>query len=373
MLNNIHISNYRTFSSLEVDLSSRINLIVGANNSGKSSLLEAIYLLTGNDPGISLLHLINERGEALKRSKPVSYTNRGSDHYQVSNLFFGRIAKVGQEVNIRSSSKLQTNFFVKKIDSKLRNEIIHLRYPYFQEEDGVGFGGIYEVLIVEGGMKGNSSRDNVFGMLEDGVMLVPAGIDLNRFGTSEQRAKFITTNFVGYNEIAALWDNITLTPREEQVIEALRILEPDVERISFTSRQSSDNGVLLKMRGEYHPVSLGSMGDGMRRSLVIAAALVSVENGILLIDEIDTGLYHDVLADIWKLILETSAQRNVKVFATTHSWDCVRAFQAALKKRDEDNAGQLIRLEKQKSGLVRPIHYSTEELEIAIRQNIEVR
>ena len=47
MLERLHIRNYRVFNELEIDRLSRINLIAGKNNSGKTSLLEAIFLLTG--------------------------------------------------------------------------------------------------------------------------------------------------------------------------------------------------------------------------------------------------------------------------------------------------------------------------------------
>jgi predicted ATP-dependent endonuclease of OLD family len=83
------------------------------------------------------------------------------------------------------------------------------------------------------------------------------------------------------------------------------------------------------MRGQRDPIPLGSMGDGMRRILTLAMCAVNVENGFLLIDEIDTGLYYEVQADMWRLILETAQRLDVQVFATTHSWDCVSAFQEA--------------------------------------------
>jgi hypothetical protein len=70
------------------------------------------------------------------------------------------------------------------------------------------------------------------------------------------------------------WDGITLTPKEESVVAALQILEPNVERISFTSSQSYNSGILLKIRGQHTPIPLGSMGDGMRRILTLAMAAV---------------------------------------------------------------------------------------------------
>jgi AAA15 family ATPase/GTPase len=114
------------------------------------------------------------------------------------------------------------------------------------------------------------------------------------------------------------------------------------------------------------------MGDGMRRVLAVATSLVSAENGILLVDEIDTGLHYETLTDMWRLILETSIQRNAQVFATTHSWDCVKSFQEALSTMPDDDVGRLIRLEPQDDH-IQAITYSRDELTIAIQNGIEVR
>ena len=47
MLKRLQIRNFRGFNALKIDQLSDINLIVGKNNSGKTSLLEAIFLLSG--------------------------------------------------------------------------------------------------------------------------------------------------------------------------------------------------------------------------------------------------------------------------------------------------------------------------------------
>ncbi len=109
----------------------------------------------------------------------------------------------------------------------------------------------------------------------------------------------------------------------------------------------------------------------MRRALAIAASLVSVENGVLLVDEMDTGFHYSGLTKMWRLIFEISVKRNVQVFATTHSWDCVKSFQKAFADTTDDS-GVLIRLER-RDDAIRSVSYSKEELDIAIRQNIEVR
>ncbi len=71
------------------------------------------------------------------------------------------------------------------------------------------------------------------------------------------------------------------------------------------------------------------------------------------------------------MVLETAQQYNVQVLATTHSFDCIRAFTRAVHDNEEAK-GILVRLDK-REGQVRTVEYSKEHLEIAVDQNIEVR
>ncbi len=113
------------------------------------------------------------------------------------------------------------------------------------------------------------------------------------------------------------------------------------------------------------------MGEGMNRMFGIALALVNAKDGMLLIDEADTGLHYSVLSDLWKLIFEVAHRLNVQVFATTHSKDCLEAFQYAAEVNTEEE-GVLIRLENRKAG-VGAVTFDEEELAIVTRERIEVR
>ncbi|RUT05221.1 hypothetical protein DSM106972_040420 [Dulcicalothrix desertica PCC 7102] len=220
----------------------------------------------------------------------------------------------------------------------------------------------------------NSHKEVKIPVSEDGTL--EARLAKTKFakvllGFTPETCKFLTTENTNFNDLSLLWDAINLTPQEDEVIKALQIIEPDVERISFTSSRSNSS-VIIKMRGQHTPVPLGSMGDGMRRLLTLALSAVNVENGYLLIDEIDTGLYYEFQTDMWRLILETAQRLNIQVFATTHSWDCVRAFEEALEDVSNSTIGKLFRLDA-KYGKIRAVEYLAEELKIAVQQNIEVR
>ena len=102
----------------------------------------------------------------------------------------------------------------------------------------------------------------------------------------------------------------------------------------------------------------------------IALALVNAKDGFLLIDEAENGLHYSIQAEIWRFIFLIATKLNVQVFATTHSSDCVAAFQAAASESEED--GVLIRLAR-KGDRILVGEYDEALLEKAVNGGVEVR
>ncbi len=367
MIRDLEIKNYRLFQQFKISSLARVTLIVGDNNAGKSTLLEAIHLLTSDDARLSLISILGERGEVASGFLDPKLNQGQASGYQISQIFNDHLIKLGQSASITTSSnnKKMLRLALRESTKSRASKQASL----FDNDNTTIIGSYADLLIFERDNIGLSNSRDRIGITEDGILL---NIRFKHASYLKDKSRFITPNYLGYDELATLWDNITLTPKEDKVVEALQILEPLVERISFMSSQTSNSGILLRLKGQSEPIPLGSMGDGMRRIMAIAAALVSVEQGTLLVDEIDTGLYHDALIDMWKLVLETSEKQNAQLFATTHSWDCVKAFQQALTALKKPDIGKLIRLEKS-NGQVKAIPYSTNELNIAVEQGIEVR
>jgi AAA15 family ATPase/GTPase len=355
MLIDLTIHNYRFLQDFHIDGLAQVNLIVGSNNSGKTSLLEAIYLLVNQNNPQSMIDLLDNRGEVAS-----SKTFNLSRSYQIKHLFSNHQINFDNNIHFQSGKQNPLNLQIQltiagnreELSTDIENEtpLFTLNF-YYNSHPGI------EIPVYEDGT------------LDTRFFKNKSAISLLTF--TPPACKFLTTANTNFNQLSILWDSINLTPKEDEVIKALQIIEPHVERISFTSSRSNSN-VIIKMRGQSDPIPLGSMGDGMRRLLTLALSIVNVEKGFLLVDEIDTGLYYEVQADMWRLILETAHRLNIQVFATTHSWDCVRAFNEALEDTKNSKIGKLFRLDS-KYGKIRAVEYVAEELRIAMQQNIEVR
>jgi len=109
----------------------------------------------------------------------------------------------------------------------------------------------------------------------------------------------------------------------------------------------------------------------MRRILGLTLAIVNARNGVLLVDEIDTGLHYSAMSDMWKLIWETTKRLNVQVFATTHSSDCWTSLGAIANTESSSEEG--ITIQRIEKGKLNSIVFTERQVAIAAERGIEVR
>ena len=69
---------------------------------------------------------------------------------------------------------------------------------------------------------------------------------------------------------------------------------------------------------------LVSYGDGIKKVLSIANAIIEASGGILLIDEIDTSIHYRVYSDIFRFLIKAAKKFNVQLFITTHSDEAIK-------------------------------------------------
>lgn len=168
----------------------------------------------------------------------------------------------------------------------------------------------------------------------------------------------------------------SLTDLGNDVIHALKLIEPRVTGVAFVEdttslNRSGDSRIpLVKIEGIKEPLPLKSMGDGMTRLFHIIVALVNSKDGILLVDEFENGLYWKVQPRVWEVVFQLADRLNVQVFATTHSRDCIRAFDEIWNKYPQ--SGAFFRLDARPEG-VKITEYNAETLTDAIETDVEVR
>ena len=371
MISSLHIEGYRSFSRFDMDRLGRINLLVGKNNSGKTSVLEAVYLLFSEGNESSLVKILANRGERLPNIAPIHGTGSAAlQHIEldVRHLFAGH------------SFTENTSFTVSA-------------YEDFEKRDLI-------MTLISSGSYIAQGRDSRARKYREAAIRSPINIQvtlppsqshwlirltkaggLDTFSAHARApsgfypAKFIFINSLASNDLVTAWNSIALTPNEALVIKALQAVDPSIEKIAVQIGGPiwvplARDGFIVKQKGIDQPVPIGSMGDGMWRMLAMAIAITQCQGGVLLVDEIDTGLHYTMMVKMWTLIYTAVRDLDVQVFATTHSEECVRS----LAEIDVDSrTEQAVSVQRIEAGKARSVSFDQEEVAIAAASAIEVR
>ena len=372
MLHKLELEKYRSFDEYELTNLARVNLLVGRNDCGKTSILEAVQLLTSQSDPEVLIECAERRGEGPGAGTEKAGRSGGEEASRpavsgasMTRFFFGNQPAPKDTFRISGDGEREITVGIElHEESKTGND----------ELDGPAFD-----LVIRSSSANQTVR---IAMTESGCMLNHRqarfrGPWENR-NAPRPRVQFLTLESLVGEELRQAWDTALKEGREHEAIEALKVLDQDMNSIAVltspTSRGGSGRaGVLLGSGngGLRERVPLGTHGDGMHRLLALSLALVQAGNGVLLIDGIDTGLHWTALENVWRLVIETAKQRSMQVFATTHSHDCIRALSWLVESTPE--LGEEIGVQKIGRKGRKAVHLDRDEIRVAIEQNIEIR
>ncbi len=333
MINNIKVKNFKGFSDFEIKDFKQINIITGQNNSGKSSLLEAIGLLYN----------------------PVCANS--------INRFYGytkdSFASFFHNLNTESAIEISTS-----------NENLTLKV-LFEEEVSKE-----EQIFINNGKPENitTKQENLHLFYNSDTNKTDLFLDTFMYGSKYQNlyisdTKLNSLNNIYYFDCIKHFDEMQTNKEEYSIIKVLReTIAPELENITLSRNDS------LKVDLGYDKMlSFGALGDGIKKLFMILIALYSTRNGILLIDEIETGFHYSVLNSVWETLIKASKEFNVQVFISTHSKECIESYMYVFEKlKLKDDFDSYYRLERDKND-VKYIKYSSGELKAAIENNLEMR
>lgn len=367
ILDSIDVRGYRAFRELRVERFGRVNLLVGRNNSGKTSLLEAIRLYKqGGTPAVfwDVLQAREELLPAVDSDPDLSDPERVAVAYE--QLFHGR-----------ESSRGSVRTFSIGPGRALEQDVLRVQLAWIAD---VALGSRQAAFEFDqpSAPAGTPARPVLSVEFRSTTLEYALEAQLLRsLRTSRSdapgatRMAHVPPNGVTRRTLGRLWDNVALTSAEDDVVEALRLVAPSVDRITLVGDRTAGRIPVVRVEGYPRPVPLGSMGDGMNRVLGVVLSLANARDGVLVVDEFENGVHYTVLPDLWRLVFRTAQRLNVQVFASTHSWDCIQAFQLAAAD-DSNEEAVLVRLEASARG-VRSTVFGEDDLAVVTRQHVEVR
>lgn len=313
---NIKIDNFRGITHLEIDDFSRVNVFLGKNNSGKSTVLEAIHLLTNMSN--------SEMPQNLNRIRTRNYYTNFKD---IPYLFHNMAVETPLEI------------FAEQFNSEKR--LLHLKMTYIYDEqtplaqhNGMnGMPPVSETKVFLNTLEINFESHTQSGGKKYQNLLTnrPDGSITNKRTTESYLEKYGTAYLA-----ADLWGtNLTTS-----LSELFKRKKKDIvlQRLSYFDRRITDIDILqddiyIDFENMAEKLPLRMTGDGLRRYLNIVAASANPINTIILIDEIDNGLHYSTYKKLWEAIFTLATDTNKQIFITTHSKETLYSLNEMLGER----------------------------------------
>lgn len=301
----LFIENYKLIQGLEIDKISRINLFAGINNSGKTSLLEAVYLLCRQNDFHGLMEIVRRRGKIPEdRLNPEWFLEQLPRETIVKGCFDDTESAVSIRHYREENGEIDKSMYLKTV------------------EISAEFGANKQESITRV-FKGRD-RETHAGTIK---ILCPSVFSSPFFLNEPHRY----TNFYHKSIQSKALPEILKFIRE-RVVDSLTDIRLVDERQRF----------LVTDTNYEYALDLTEYGEGVQRIFFISLLFASARNGVILIDEFENAIHTELIANFARFIHDLSKLFNVQVFLTSHSKECIDAFVKNIPSVDELSACALV-------------------------------
>ncbi len=366
MLKHVTIEGYRQFSRLELRDLTRVTLFVGRNNSGKTTVLDALELASWRPDQEAVMRSSQRRDEFVYQStddltEMLLQARSRSSRVDVRQLFFGRQPEEDASFSIDAFDSVGVQHVTRV---KFKSGIT--RGPDNGAEGRVRVEANGRLEILYDGQRSDSQVAET-SQERGGV------VESQETQSASPKIYFVGTDKMSDRAMSNLWDSVALTPEEDEAIQATKLIDDSIERVAFIGFEASRRSPrpFFKQKGSEVRLPIGSMGDGVRKLFQLALALPVARNGALFVDEIDTGLHYSALTKMWRMVIVTAERLHLQVFATTHSVDCLRALRNAIA--DAPELADEISVHRLERNNPKSVRYSAQELDAAMESEMEIR
>ena len=348
MFHNIEINRLRGIKYSKIEGLKQINLFFGKNNCGKSSLLDAIFLISGvSNPKLPLnVNIIRN----YRRLEP---SDMKLDFYSLdmSNPIVIKAENDGTrelQISVVESSSSKVNLLGE--DNNVASTNLDYKYglllKYKVDEHA------YESSIILSHSSNNSLEQRI---------KMPAHYK------EKLTCRYLNPKYDFTTSIDGLVDVIK-NKDEAFIVNALRLIEPNIKDFVL-----SQNEVLVDI-GLDKRIPINMMGDGARKILSILTSIYECKNGIVLIDELSNGFHYSVMKGVWRSIVSVAKKNNVQIFATTHDLDSIKGLRdAAMSGEEYDDSIVCFKLQRTADYELKSYTYSLDSVDYSLTQEIEIR
>lgn len=286
----ITVPSYRRLQGLNLTQLARINLIAGVNNAGKTSLLEAIYLLARQNDLDGLLEVMRRRGKVASDQLDPQWLleQLGDSTIAIGGTFDGLDARVSLHQKTEADAAIDKARYLGSIE-------IEAAYG------PTPLGSLNRIF------KGQERETQA-----DGLRLLCPVVFSSPFFFNEP------------HRYTAFYHRSVQTKALPDIFEFLRAnLLPTLRDIRLTDERQR---FVVDDEQFATGVDLSSYGEGLQRMFLLSLLFASAPHGVVLIDEFENALHHDLITPFARFIYQLAVKFNVQVFVTSHSKECIDAF-----------------------------------------------
>ena len=285
----IFVHSYRKLHKIKVKNLSKVNIFVGGNNLGKTSLLECFYLLSQ----------LNDLNAFLDLEK-----YRGKFHSDFHSKWIHKNFILDIELE-GSFNGAETSLYLTREET---------------DEEDIEKSGYLSTIQSEAKVKDIT--------LESSIHLYTTKAPELRFSKSQVLCPATFTSPFRYNAelLKKAHANAVKEKYFDQVIKFIQThLDSSIEKIEMISDEGESRFMVSSSRIK-EAVDITKYGEGLQRVFEIALLMVYSKDGVICIDEVDSAIHKSLLIEFTEFIQQTAEQFNVQVFLSTHSKECIDAF-----------------------------------------------
>lgn len=378
MFNKILIKNFKAIKFLQIDDFKRFNLIVGKNNSGKTTILESLY--QSINPGNAVLLGKTNTFRGLNVINPDTWKTIFHKLNTNSNIIFESELLNLKEKRIMDISPIfkQEQLLIEKNGT---NGIVN------GDNSSAGSIRSIEGLNLNFKIIHNNKEKNYYSKIINNKE-IPKYLQAGQSGILVQ--PFISENDENYNcptngkflyplnifeGLGVRFSKIIIQKQKDEILKILKKFEPDLYNLELVGN------LVYADLGYKELVEIKTLGNAFLKFFSFLIDIITYENCILLIDEMENGLHYSTLNLILRSVFKIAKKYNVQIIATTHSYECVKSFYNCYnelsnnKNIDFDNKDNIrvFRIERQKDNNFKAIKYTSSNLEKALERDWEIR
>ena len=317
-IKNIEIRNFKCFEDFKAEGFGRVNLIGGKNNVGKTAFMEALYLSRGGECNNTLGKVFSSLIKILNlRSKILQENDFDNIFSYLDNISFFIKSNQGL-LNFQALTEYTENdtIYFENFISIQGIKFTNKNYPRTKE------------LLMKNFIPSDSINNKTMELIYDEI--------------KEQRKRELLNSYIlNFDNNLLEFDFIKDIPK---------LYEKNIQKFS----------------------DIYEFGHGIKRYISIVGAILINKDGYLFLDEIENGIHYSNLDKLWEVILKTSKEENVQVFATTHSKECIESY-ARVAKKLKDKEITFIELGRDDDNKITSIVYEYDEIINQVEQHQDIR